>query len=38
MSVEHLSNLKYFFIKSKDPDTSFKIPKDLLKYELTGVN
>lgn len=38
MSVEQLSNLKYFFIKSKDPDTSFKIPKDLLKYELTGVN
>lgn len=38
MSVEHLSNLKYFFLKSKDPDTSFKIPKDLLKYELTGVN
>lgn len=38
MSVEHLSNLKYFFIKSKDPDTSFKIPKDLLKYKLTGVN
>ena len=36
MTIEQLDNLKYFFIKRNNADSSFMIPTDLQKYELKG--